>query len=564
MSAEQDDMPDLEEVSEVASPPSATLAVAHRGVPASTASNQAAADEDEDDSDGEEDWEEMEESAAPVVATCLFCPLQLPVMDVLTHCQQQHDLDLAALVTRHALDCFGYIRLVNFVRSMAVSPGELRRLPGASWADHKYMKPVIECDPLLMIDLEDLVGAPAAAPPPADDASRHVVNYEGDYVTLSVVHYEQLQHQLAELRRQLQASQDRDELLLQDMATMRGTMHQILRLDEEPEPAPVSNATAAGDSDSYFESYAHFGIHHEMLSDRVRTEAYRDAIGRNALPCVRGRSVLDLGCGTAILSMFCARAGAAEVVGVDRSEVIYDAMDIVRENGLSDVVKLVKGRLEEMVLPGGRDRRFDVIVSEWMGYFLLFEGMLDSVLYARDHLLADGGTLMPNRCTMSLVAVSDMERYDHLLSFWSDVYGFRMSCLRAEVLQEASVEVVPAAAICSDPCQIKQLDLNTITVADTEFTAPFSVRVTRACRVTALVGYFDTHFDLPIAVGFSTGPQAPSTHWKQTVFYLEQPVSADAGDTIDGTLFCGRDRKDPRSLRVTLTTGGRSQSYRVS
>ncbi|XP_037087413.1 protein arginine N-methyltransferase 3-like [Pollicipes pollicipes] len=119
-------------------------------------------------------------------------------MDVLTHCQQQHDLDLAALVTRHALDCFGYIRLVNFVRSMAVSPGELRRLPGASWADHKYMKPVIECDPLLMIDLEDLVGAPAAAPPPADDASRHVVNYEGDYVTLS-----------------LQASQDRDELLLQ-------------------------------------------------------------------------------------------------------------------------------------------------------------------------------------------------------------------------------------------------------------------------------------------------------------------------------------------------------------
>ncbi|XP_037087412.1 protein arginine N-methyltransferase 3-like [Pollicipes pollicipes] len=263
--------------------------------------------------------------------------------------------------------------------------------------------------------------------------------------------------------------------------------------------------------------------------------------------------------------MFCARAGAAEVVGVDRSEVIYDAMDIVRENGLSDVVKLVKGRLEEMVLPGGRDRRFDVIVSEWMGYFLLFEGMLDSVLYARDHLLADGGTLMPNRCTMSLVAVSDMERYDHLLSFWSDVYGFRMSCLRAEVLQGGQcgggagcrhlLRPLPdqAARPQHDHCGRHRVHGAVLGACD--------ARVPRNGAGRLL---FDTHFDLPIAVGFSTGPQAPSTHWKQTVFYLEQPVSADAGDTIDGTLFCGRDRKDPRSLRVTLTTGGRSQSYRVS
>ena len=27
-------------------------------------------------------------------------------------------------------------------------------------------------------------------------------------------------------------------------------------------------------ADYYFDSYAHFGIHEEMLKDRVRTEAY--------------------------------------------------------------------------------------------------------------------------------------------------------------------------------------------------------------------------------------------------------------------------------------------------
>ena len=43
------------------------------------------------------------------------------------------------------------------------------------------------------------------------------------------------------------------------------------------------------------------------------------------------------------------------------------------ENGLTDQIQLIKGRLEDVDLPR---KQFDIIVSEWMGYFLLFEGML--------------------------------------------------------------------------------------------------------------------------------------------------------------------------------------------
>jgi len=42
-----------------------------------------------------------------------------------------------------------------------------------------------------------------------------------------------------------------------------------------------------------------------------------------------------------------------------------------------------------------------------MGYFLLFEGMLDTVIYARDHYLTPGGTILPNRCTISIVGSGD-------------------------------------------------------------------------------------------------------------------------------------------------------------
>lgn len=35
--------------------------------------------------------------------------------------------------------------------------------------------------------------------------------------------------------------------------------------------------------------------------------------------------------------------------------------------------------------------KVDIIISEWMGYMLLYESMLDSVLFARDKWLAKDG-----------------------------------------------------------------------------------------------------------------------------------------------------------------------------
>ena len=50
------------------------------------------------------------------------------------------------------------------------------------------------------------------------------------------------------------------------------------------------------------------------------------------------------------------------------------------------------------------DIRVEVIVSEWMGYFLLCERMLPSVLYVRDRCLAEGGIMIPGKARIKIAA----------------------------------------------------------------------------------------------------------------------------------------------------------------
>jgi len=65
------------------------------------------------------------------------------------------------------------------------------------------------------------------------------------------------------------------------------------------------------------------------VQDKVRTCAYRDVISENS-ELFHDKVILDVGSGTSILSMFAAAAGARLVIGVDQSDIIYQAMDIVR------------------------------------------------------------------------------------------------------------------------------------------------------------------------------------------------------------------------------------------
>lgn len=527
------------------------------------------------DSNGEEEeadeWEVAEEQNDPV--RCLFCEQISPTMTVaIRHAKELHEFDLCEVRRRFNLDEYSYIKMINYIRREKPEPAVFRSGTSAFWTDDKYLKPV-ENETWLMFDLDELDEILLNGNGSGSGGARENGNDVGDTMTLTTDQYRKLQGIINELTAQLREKENLLQHAASDIEKMKESFRNLLEQQEQKKSkAPEEkiaqireelkhcvSTVAVEDDQGYFNTYSHFGIHHDMLSDYVRTASYRDAILENGA-IFRDKTVLDLGCGTAILSMFAARAGAKDVISVDQSDIIYQAMDIVRRNKI-DNIKFVKGRLEDSELPV---EKVDIIVSEWMGYFLLFEGMMDSVIYARKQYLKEGGFILPNRCNISLAGYGDLDRHKEFIGFWKDVYGFDMSCMKKEVLREATVEVCKPEHVITNANIIANFDLMEVDVDCPNFSYDFELTVKRDCTLTALVGYFDTFFELPEHVEFSTSPYTKPTHWKQTLFYVEEPIAVREGQQIKGKFVCRRDPKDARSLFITIEYLGKVLKYTLN
>lgn len=227
-----------------------------------------------------------------------------------------------------------------------------------------------------------------------------------------------------------------------------------------------------------------------MLRDDVRTRAYQRAIEENPQD-FKDKVVLDIGCGTGILSIFAARAGAKHVYAVENAEIALFAQKIISKNGLADKITVLKGKMEEIELPV---KHVDIIISEWMGYFLLYESMLDSVLWARDRYLKPDGKMLPDKATMFVALTEDAQFKDDKRTFWDDVYGVDMSCLTPIVMREPIIDVVPGEQLMSTTCRILELDLTKMKATDVEFSSQYSVECTYKDKAHGLVAWWDCEF----------------------------------------------------------------------
>ncbi|KAJ3161175.1 Protein arginine N-methyltransferase 3 [Geranomyces michiganensis] len=529
--------------------------------------------------DVDANWDDWEDDGEGGVCECPFCHSSIPsAAETLVHCRTEHAFDFTAVRKALSLDFYASIRLINHVRTTwrgakgVTMDSLLAAGRTAPWVkDDSLLQPVLDDDPLLYAFEDDDDDEEDEEEEEEKEQKNQEAEKASALAAKSSANDDDLVARLAaaELRASL-AEQRLDELTVAFMQ-YKDMVKEAFLLDSPapaPAPAPTSASEIAGKEESdqdqewhmdyYFGSYAETEIHESMLKDQVRTESYRDFAYHNKA-YFKGKIVLDVGCGTGILSMFAARAGAKHVYAVDNSTIINKARRIAKENGLENVITFVQGKIEEVQLPVDT---VDIIVSEWMGYFLLYEGMLDSVLTARDRWLAPEGIVAPSRSDILICAIQDEEWINEKYTFWSDVYGFKMNTMKRGFLNDGNVDFVDPKTIISTTATLKRIDIESVRVEELDFETPFRLEIVKAGRVNGLCGWFDIWFEGHTAdstggaeiseVFFSTGPQARGTHWKQTAFAFEDALEVDQGSVLEGTFRCVKDKDNHRELTVEL------------
>ena len=261
---------------------------------------------------------------------------------------------------------------------------------------------------------------------------------------------------------------------------------------------------------------------------------------------------------------------------------------------------------------GGGDAdaaRVDFVVSEWMGYCLLHEGMLASVLAARDAWLCGGGRMLPSgvscgsrrptsrptsrggsrrgraapttRCSAASTsrrAARPRPRPSLRRDDAARRRGRAARAARARRRRVARVELAAAAA----PPPGRGVALGGR--AAWRRRARRRARAARtAARLTTFVVWFEVEFDVDERAPprLSTAPDAPPTHWQQALLFVPRPpppppprdddggadddappagdgaiagagVAVDAEDAIEAALRVAPHPDDPRWLEVGL------------
>ncbi|MCS6845016.1 MAG: 50S ribosomal protein L11 methyltransferase [Caldilineales bacterium] len=263
-----------------------------------------------------------------------------------------------------------------------------------------------------------------------------------------------------------------------------------------------------------------------MVADRVRTDAYAEALRRAVRP---GCTVLDIGTGPGIFALLACQAGAGHVYAVDPNPSIRLAQELALANGFADRITFLQDLSTNVTLP----QRADVIVQDLHGLLPLFQRYIPTLMDARERHLAPGGVLIPRRETLWLAPVEAPQVYRQYAGPWDESpYGLDWGPAREVGLNAIGKAQVQPEQLVAPPQPWATLDYLTIASPDVVGDVQFAVQ--RPAVVHGLAAWFDA--ELVDGVGFSAAPGRPETIYGHTFFPWRQPTAVEPGDLIVATV----------------------------
>ncbi|HYR29723.1 MAG TPA: 50S ribosomal protein L11 methyltransferase, partial [Thermoanaerobaculia bacterium] len=278
--------------------------------------------------------------------------------------------------------------------------------------------------------------------------------------------------------------------------------------------------------------------HFMMVRDTVRVSAYRRAIFRHC----KDKTVVEIGCGSGILSIFAAQAGARRVIAIEESAIAGLAAAMFEANGVADRIELRRANSRDVTL----DERADVIVHEVLGVDPFGENILPFIEDARERLLAPGGMLIPSALEVCCLGFEvpdrpylDRARVCAELSELEGTYGIDFGAFRDFVkgspdrfrrplgtLGEAQFE----PRILTAETQLCRIDFRPGSSLAVEPRGDLTLRVIQPGTLGGVLVYFRAQLDDDTILGNS--PYAPRTSWAWNARPLSRLVAVEPGQEL--------------------------------
>lgn len=272
--------------------------------------------------------------------------------------------------------------------------------------------------------------------------------------------------------------------------------------------------------------------HFMMLSDLKRNDGFYDAIKRKVN---QGDSVLDIGTGTGLLSMMCAKVGAEKVYTCESvKDIANSAKTIIADNHLENQVIVFNKKSTKLVVGKDIPKKVDVLVSEILDCGLLGEGVLPSVRHAKANLLKEGGKIIPAAATLKAILIeSDSLRS---VSSLKNISGFDLSRFTEfdtfDEYNHVVLKQIPYKSL-SEEKAINFIDFYNLppsTSPENANTQIIEIDIIEDGRLDSLAFWFDLQLDHELSL--SSGPEGEMFHWGQAEFTFSEPKEVKKGDLV--------------------------------
>ncbi|CAK9806939.1 Protein arginine N-methyltransferase 9 [Anthophora quadrimaculata] len=296
--------------------------------------------------------------------------------------------------------------------------------------------------------------------------------------------------------------------------------------------------------------------HFPMLNDKSRNSAFEYAIRKRISQGYN--TVLDVGTGTGLLSLYAKNAGAKRIYACECSPVMLKIAEKVFQTNDAEDITLLPKFSSDLIIPTDITDRVKLVVTETFDAGLFGEHVIPSMISVHSNILDKNGIVIPIGATLYIAAVEceyikhkSTVMFDKLKHFCPLNFDNVSVLLDEEYYDTENLKNVHVSYI-TEPTALLHINFNDLSDLQQFNTDGIKNIINVKCRcsgdIDGLIAWFKLHLDEEITLDTSEKKSC----WQVAVF-PSIPKLINEGDTIrfkgemlKGKLKCSYTTNDSR------------------